>query len=250
MAMSWIRKLLSRTTRKPVSSGRRLSMEELESRLVPTVTAVPDYYILGGYFPGANAAAGVLSNDVSSTGAPLQAQLVSGPSHGSLTLNPDGSFTYAADPNYSGNDSFTYQATDGVSDSTVTTVTLEHNPMPTGSSYTGNENSPLYIQLQKPNIPGADTFHWFIVIPTLAGQLYQVDSDNVTLGQPLNTYSQLVGGQPLNAATEVTNANGWICYVPTTNAATATPSTVSIICSPIRPIRPTPLPRPSSASRK
>lgn len=33
------------------------------------------------------------------------------PQHGSLTLNPDGSFSYAADPGFVGTDSFTYRAT-------------------------------------------------------------------------------------------------------------------------------------------
>jgi len=39
-------------------------------------------------------AAGVLSNDTDPNGDPLTANLVSGPSHGTLTLNPDGSLTY------------------------------------------------------------------------------------------------------------------------------------------------------------
>jgi VCBS repeat-containing protein len=37
---------------------------------------------------------------------------VSGPSHGQLTLNADGSFTYMPDDNYNGSDSFTYRVCD------------------------------------------------------------------------------------------------------------------------------------------
>jgi VCBS repeat-containing protein len=49
---------------------------------------------------------------------------VSGPAHGSLTLNADGSFTYTPDANYNGADSFTYKANDGVADSGAVTVSL------------------------------------------------------------------------------------------------------------------------------
>ena len=38
---------------------------------------------------------------------------VSGPSDGTLVLNPDGSFTYTPDPDFNGTDSFTFTADDG-----------------------------------------------------------------------------------------------------------------------------------------
>src|SRR5262249_25092918 len=59
----------------------------------------------------------------------LRAVLVSGPSHGMLTLNPDGSFTYTADANYHGTDSFLYQASDGSALSAPATVTLQVLPV-------------------------------------------------------------------------------------------------------------------------
>ncbi|MCI0640404.1 MAG: PKD domain-containing protein, partial [Gemmataceae bacterium] len=57
------------------------------------------------------------------------AVLVSGPAHGALTLNSDGSFTYAPHANYNGSDSFTYRASDGSLDSNVATVSLTVNPV-------------------------------------------------------------------------------------------------------------------------
>src|SRR5207248_5846022 len=69
-------------------------------------------------------AQGVLANDSDVDGDALTAQLVSGPAHGSLALNGDGSFTYTPDAPYSGPDSFTYKANDGQLDSNVATVTL------------------------------------------------------------------------------------------------------------------------------
>jgi Ca2+-binding RTX toxin-like protein len=63
---------------------------------------------------------------------PLSALLVSGPSHGSLTLNADGSLTYSPDDNFNGSDSFTYRASDGslAPDSATVnlTVTARHHP--------------------------------------------------------------------------------------------------------------------------
>ncbi len=70
------------------------------------------------------AAPGVLGNDSDPDGTTLTAVLVSGPSHGTLTLNPDGSFTYTPAANYNGPDSFTYRASDGTLTSNVATVAI------------------------------------------------------------------------------------------------------------------------------
>ena len=48
----------------------------------------------------------------------------SGPTNGSLTLNPDGSFLYTPDSDFNGTDSFTYRANDGTVDWEVATVTI------------------------------------------------------------------------------------------------------------------------------
>src|SRR5262249_52137288 len=66
---------------------------------------------------------GVLSNDNSPNG-PLTASLVSGPSHGTLNLSSDGSFTYTPALNYNGPDSFVYQATDPLGMGGQATVSL------------------------------------------------------------------------------------------------------------------------------
>ncbi|HWJ93694.1 MAG TPA: Ig-like domain-containing protein, partial [Telluria sp.] len=59
-----------------------------------------------------DAAHGVLANDSDVNGDALAASLVAGPAHGTLKLNADGSFTYLADANYNGADSFSYVAKD------------------------------------------------------------------------------------------------------------------------------------------
>jgi hypothetical protein len=62
------------------------------------------------------AAPGVLGNDSDADGDALTAVLVSGPAHGTLTLNANGSFTYTPTANYNGADSFTYKPNDGTTD--------------------------------------------------------------------------------------------------------------------------------------
>ena len=71
-------------------------------------------------------AAGVLLNDTDADGDPLEAVLVDPPSHGDLTLNEDGSFTYTPGAGFAGVDSFTYQADDAAALSNVATVSITH----------------------------------------------------------------------------------------------------------------------------
>ncbi|WP_424357713.1 tandem-95 repeat protein [Methanocella sp. MCL-LM] len=74
------------------------------------------------------ASAGVLGNDVDLDSGSLAAIVVTSPTHGTLALNPDGTFTYNPGLNYHGTDSFTYKATDGSSDSGTAIVTLTISP--------------------------------------------------------------------------------------------------------------------------
>ncbi len=78
--------------------------------------------VLGTVLPLSVGAPGVLANDTDVDSNALTAVLVSGPSHGSLSFNTNGSFTYAPDLLYSGSDWFTYQASDGISLGNVATV--------------------------------------------------------------------------------------------------------------------------------
>src|SRR5947208_1662305 len=68
---------------------------------------------------------GVLANDSDVDGDALSAVLVSNPSHGTLTLNGDGSLVYMPALNFNGIDSFTYKASDGQAQSGVATVTIK-----------------------------------------------------------------------------------------------------------------------------
>src|SRR6185369_11609516 len=52
-----------------------------------------------------------------------------GPSHGTLTLNSDGSLVYMPALNFNGVDSFTYRASDGQAQSGIATVTITVTPI-------------------------------------------------------------------------------------------------------------------------
>ena len=70
---------------------------------------------------------GVLSNDVDSNKDPLTATLVEGPKHGSLDFHKDGTFSYRPDSSYSGDDYFTYMASDGTLQSNLATAYIVIN---------------------------------------------------------------------------------------------------------------------------
>jgi VCBS repeat-containing protein len=70
------------------------------------------------------AAPGVLANDSDPDGDALSAALVGAPSSGTLTLNPNGSFTYTPTPDFAGTVTFTYRAGDGSETSNPATVTI------------------------------------------------------------------------------------------------------------------------------
>ena len=64
------------------------------------------------------------TNDTDPDGDLLMAFVLTDPSHGTLTLNAEGDFTYTPTAGYSGPDSFTYVVDDGIATSNVATVTI------------------------------------------------------------------------------------------------------------------------------
>lgn len=70
------------------------------------------------------AAPGVLANDSEGNGGELHAVLVSGPSHGLLTLASDGGFSYRPAKGFAGQDDFVYKACDDAGGCHEATVSL------------------------------------------------------------------------------------------------------------------------------
>ena len=83
----------------------------------------------------------VLANDSDADGDPLSLDSLSNPANGTAVINVDGTVTYTPDPDFSGEDGFTYDISDGNggSDSATVTITVddddddEPEPEPTGN---------------------------------------------------------------------------------------------------------------------
>lgn len=80
--------------------------------------------------PLSTTATGVLNNDTDADGDTPTAVLVSGPAHGTLSLQSNGDFTYTPASGYFGSDSFVYAAWDGARSSNNATVSLTVEGVP------------------------------------------------------------------------------------------------------------------------
>lgn len=133
------------TYRTVSSSGESSTPAVVHIHVTPVAVAVGAYYLppSGTLSVGAP---GVLAGDV---GSGLTAKLVSGASAGSLTLNANGSFTYTPTPNFSGADSFTFEAVDSSGQTSgVETVMIEIGTQPpsvTAESFSSVGNTELQV---------------------------------------------------------------------------------------------------------
>lgn len=119
----------------------------------------------------------VLNNDTDADDDPLSAKLATGPSHGVVTLNADGSFVYTPSKDYYGTDTFTYFAHDGKNDSAIpATVTVTVNPVPDSASAEGNEDSHIIFALLESDADGSISF-----IGTPAHGTVTINSDGKTV---------------------------------------------------------------------
>ncbi|MCA9170814.1 MAG: tandem-95 repeat protein, partial [Planctomycetales bacterium] len=139
---------------------------------------------------------GVLANDGSQAAGTLTATLVSDASHGTVTLNADGSFSYVPAANFSGTDTFTYKANDGSNDTNVALVTIEvanSNDPPTTAedSYTTAEDTTLTVDAAN----------------GLLANDSDIDGDTLTAS---------LANQPSHGTVTI-NADGSFTYVPDTN---------------------------------
>ena len=95
------------------------------------------------------AANGLLANDRDAEGDPFTAALVSPPTHGSLQLQADGSFSYLPNSNFFGTDSFTYRSSDArpspPATVTLTIAPVNDRPLAADDAYVGDPGSPLLI---------------------------------------------------------------------------------------------------------
>jgi len=112
------------TATDPTGNTSEFSFNRIVTQANRAPVASDDAYSVSEDTPLTVSAAGVLGNDSDADGDPITALLVSGPAHGTLTLNANGFFGYTPAANYYGSDSFTYKANDGALDSNIATARL------------------------------------------------------------------------------------------------------------------------------
>jgi hypothetical protein len=168
-------------------------------------TNSPPSVLAGNYIVGHDhaltvAAPGVLTGATDADGDMLTALEASGPSNGALTLHPDGSFVYEPNAGFLGADSFTFTASDGLSNSAPATVNLtvtNHPPVAVAGNFQVSPGGTLVEPVDG----------------VLAGSS-DADGDALT--------AQLVSGPAQGTLT--LNSDGSFTYVSTNSSFTGTDS--------------------------
>ena len=104
------------------------------------------------------AATGVLANNTDINGQTITALLVTGPSHGSLKLVSEGSFTYNPNAGFGWIDTFTYRAVDsGQLQGNLATVTIQVTSSPTANADAFSTPENTLLTATTPSVLANDT---------------------------------------------------------------------------------------------
>jgi len=137
---------------------------------------------------------GLLANDMDPDGDPIATSLTRFPQHRTLeTFNPDGSFTYAPNPDFNGTDTFAYRIADAHQESTQATVTLQISAV---------NNAPKAIDGFYDLVPGSP-----LSVSAPSGIL---DNGSDIDGDPLNVFLD----QGPKRGTLTLNPDGSFTYTP------------------------------------
>lgn len=135
-----------------ILNGGTEVLEDVNAAPVATADA---YAVAQDGILTATADTGVLANDTDPDGDVVTATLVTDPSDGVVTFASDGSFSYTPDSGFTGTDTFTYQAGDGLASSNVATVTIgvtaastSQAPTASGDAYTVAEDGLLTVDAE------------------------------------------------------------------------------------------------------
>ncbi len=142
-------------------------------------------------------APGVLGNDSDAEGNPLTAALVAGPAHGTLTLNPNGSFVYTPATGYVGSDSFSYTASDGAAVSNEATVSIAVRYAFTGFFAPVSNPPALNTVNAGQSVPVKFSLAGDFGLGIIAGGYPVSQPVNCTTGAPLGTAQATAANAPL-----------------------------------------------------
>jgi VCBS repeat-containing protein len=161
----------------------------------------------------------------------LSFAVTTGPTHGSLLFNPNGSYTYTPNANFNGSDSFSYRVTDADSGtSSIATITFNVAPVydaptPSGAiaAQTGNDGSGFNLNVagtfsdvdNTPLIYSANGLPTGLTIDPSTGLI------SGTLGSSASTGGSNGAGGPGNSYTVVVSASDGLNTVTQTFVLTA-----------------------------
>jgi serine protease AprX len=142
---------------------------------------------------------GVLANDSDPDGNAITAVLASGPAHGAVTLNTNGSFKYVPNAGYSGVDSFSYRDSDGQTSGNVATVAI----------------TVTAAAVNKPPVAANDSY----TAPmrrsgTYAAQVFGILLNDTDVDGTIDAATVSIASAPNQRGTVTVNVNGTVSYVP------------------------------------
>ena len=182
---------------------------------------------------------GVLGNDLNLLGA-ASAILVSGVSHGTLSLRGDGGYTYTPAPGYLGADLFRYRPSGLLSTPATVRITVT-NAAPVAAPDAYTSGSGMTLQVAAPGVLGndLDADGDALTVELVAG----VVSGVLTLG-PTGAFSYTPGGFSGTASFSYRVSDGLTWSVPTSVSMVIAPAS-----TPVPTVAPTPVPTPAPTPR-
>ncbi|MEL7281074.1 MAG: Ig-like domain-containing protein [Pseudomonadota bacterium] len=120
-----------------------------------------------------------------------------GPFNGDVVVNEDGTYTYTPDPDFNGEDSFTYQVSDGNGGITTATVTVTVDP-----ANDDPEAGDVDVSVDEDNTLDG----------TLAEEAFDLDGDDLTFSLVVGDGEEFISG-PFNGEVTI-NDDGTYSYTP------------------------------------
>jgi VCBS repeat-containing protein len=130
-------------------------------------------------------------NDTDADGDTLNPTVLSGPQHGTLEVNADGTIDYTPNFHYLGPDEFTYRVNDGFADSDTATVTIDvvnHAPVAGDDNYTIKHSRPFAFDVLLNDSDEDQDDHWIVLDSTVSHGTLTIEEDGTFTYQPITGY--------------------------------------------------------------